>query len=150
MKSIKINQIIFSSLSFYLTFVFQQYAVISLDNFIPLISSKLSFLQTKKKRWLSHICINTQRWFAILRDVFQFYVWYHKQIHTHAGSCFSIMRIEFFQLREMDVIPLLLDCCNIDARNPRKLSKLLFFFFCFLWSSVYYNSGWILNDIPTR
>lgn len=28
--------------------------------------------------------------------------------------------VERFQLREMDVVPLLLDCCNIDARNPRK------------------------------
>lgn len=25
-----------------------------------------------------------------------------------------------FQFREIDGIPLLLDCCNIDARNPRK------------------------------
>lgn len=24
----------------------------------------------------------------------------------------------YFQLRELDVIPLILDCCNIDARNP--------------------------------
>lgn len=26
-------------------------------------------------------------------------------------------------MRELEVIPVLLDCCNIDARNPRILLK---------------------------
>lgn len=32
----------------------------------------------------------------------------------------------WFQFREIDGIPLLLDCCNIDARNPRKFEFIPF------------------------
>lgn len=43
-----------------------------------------------------------------------------------------------FQFREIDGIPLLLDCCNIDARNPRKCNWILLFFsFFFLLSFVF-------------
>lgn len=41
-------------------------------------------------------------------------------ISVRSGQRVISRDIGHFQLREMDAIPLLLDCCNIDARNPRK------------------------------
>jgi hypothetical protein len=37
----------------------------------------------------------------------------------------------FLQVRELDCIPVLLDCCNIDARNPRILYSLHLLYNCF-------------------
>jgi len=42
------------------------------------------------------------------------------------GSHFCVLTAVavFLQVRELDCIPVLLDCCNIDARNPRILCSL--------------------------
>jgi len=62
----------------------------------------------------------------------------------------------WFQFREIDGIPLLLDCCNIDARNPRKCNWISFFFlflFAFLltiFTQLSYNGPFSLWEICAR